>query len=71
MEQELYTLPVQLIPPVFSAVRVAQSLVFCVVFCRSLFFFFVSFLLFILQLTASVYPSGILNLSGSQTMALK
>jgi hypothetical protein len=37
-EQELPTLPEhQSSPPVFSGVRVSRSLVFCVVFCRSLF----------------------------------
>ena len=39
--EELFTLPEHLSsPPVFSWVRVALSLVFCVVFCRSLFFVF-------------------------------
>ena len=38
MEQELPTFPVHLSSPlVFSEVCVAQSLVFCVVFCRSFF----------------------------------
>jgi hypothetical protein len=38
VEQELLTLPKHLnSPPVFSGVRVARSLVFCVMFCRSLF----------------------------------
>jgi hypothetical protein len=38
MEQELPTLPEHLSSPlVFSGVHVASSLVFCVVFCRSLF----------------------------------
>ena len=38
MEHELPTLPEKMSsPPVFSGVRVARSLVFCVVFCRSLF----------------------------------
>ena len=36
--QELHTLPENLSSPVvFCGVRVARSLVFCVVFCRSLF----------------------------------
>ena len=40
VEQELLTLPEHMnSPPVFSGVRVARSLVFGVVFCRSLFFF--------------------------------
>ena len=38
VEQELLTLPDHLSsPPVCSGVRVARSVVFCVVFCRSLF----------------------------------
>jgi hypothetical protein len=45
VEQELPTLPEHMsLPPVFSAVRVARSFVFCVVFCRLwfvlLFFFY-------------------------------
>ena len=40
VEQELLSLPEHLCSsPVFSGVRVAQSLVFCVVFCKSLFVF--------------------------------
>ena len=40
VEQELLSLPEHMWPsPVFSGVRVAQSLVFCEVFCRSLFVF--------------------------------
>ena len=46
MKQELLTLPEHLSSPqVFSGVRVAQSLAFFVVFCRSLFVLFLSFLL--------------------------
>ena len=38
VDRELLTLPEHMSsPPVFSRVRVARSLVFCVVFCRSLF----------------------------------
>ena len=38
VEQELLTLPEHLSsPPVFNRVRVARSLVLCVMFCRSLF----------------------------------
>jgi hypothetical protein len=38
VERELPTLPEHLpLPPVFSEVRVARSLVFCMVFCVSLF----------------------------------
>ena len=39
MEQELLTFPEHpSSPPVLSEVRVPQSLLFCIVFCRSLFF---------------------------------
>jgi hypothetical protein len=42
VEQELLTLPEPLSShPVFGGVRVARFLVFCVMFCRSLFVFFV------------------------------
>lgn len=38
VEQELGTLPKQpSSPPVFSRVQIAQSLAFCVMYCRSLF----------------------------------
>jgi hypothetical protein len=48
VEQELLTLPQHMSsPPVLCAVRVAQSLVFCVMFCRSLSFCLVRFLLVI------------------------
>ena len=41
MKQELLTLPGNMDSrPVFSGVRVAQSLVFCVVYCGSLFVHF-------------------------------
>ena len=41
VEQELLTIPEHLrSPPVFSGIRVARSLVFCVMFCRSLFIIF-------------------------------
>ena len=44
-------------PSVFSGVRVAQSLIFCVVFCRSLFvfFFLATELSVLLWITASDY----------------
>jgi hypothetical protein len=53
MEQELLTLLEHLrSPPDFSGVRVAQSLVFCVVFCILLFvllpFFILTIALFVL-----------------------
>jgi len=65
VELELLTLPEHLISPhIFCEVRVAQSLVFCVVFCRLLF------VLFLLMITLSVhllftttgYPIGIFKL---------
>ena len=68
VEQELLTLSEHMSSSsIFSGVRVAQSLVFCVVFCRSLFCSFVIFLLAIvlsvlLRFTASVYPFGIFKL---------
>ena len=41
VEQELLTIPEHLrSTPVFSGIRVARSLVFCVMFCRSLFIIF-------------------------------
>jgi len=41
-EQELLTLPEHLSsPPIFSGVRVAQSLGFCVLYCRSIFVLFI------------------------------
>ena len=53
--------------PVFSGVRVARTLVlFCVIFCRSLFFLFVLFLLAfilpVLRYTPSDYPIGTFKL---------
>ena len=53
MEQELLTLPEHLSSPtVFSGVHDAQSLVFCVMYCRSLFilhsFFFLAIVLCVL-----------------------
>ena len=49
----------------FSGIRVAQSLVFCVVFCRSLLVFFLLAIALsvFLWFTVSGYPLGILNLS--------
>jgi hypothetical protein len=66
-EQELPTLsvhPSSLL--VFSGVRVARSLVFCVVFCRSLFVFFllVIVLSVLLQITVFDYPSSSFCTSG-------
>ena len=46
VQQELFTLPEHLSsPPVFSGVRVTQSLVLCVMFCRSLLIFLSFFFL--------------------------
>ena len=64
VEQEHLTLPGhRSSSAVFSGVRVAQSLVFCEVFCRSLFVFFLFVVvLTVLQLTASDYPYGVFKL---------
>ena len=45
---------------VISGVRIAQSLVFCVVFCRSLFVLFrLAIVLHVLRFTTSDNPVGI------------
>jgi hypothetical protein len=65
MEQQLLALPEHMSsPPVFNRVRVAQSLVFYVVLCRSLFVLFLLAIVLsvLLQLTASNYIFGILDL---------
>ena len=64
VEQEFLTLPEHMrSPPFFIGIRVARSLVFCVMFCRSLFswLFFIFWPLYCihLQLTDSDYPFGI------------
>ena len=58
VEQKLITLPEHLdSPPVLSGVRVAQSSVFCVMFCRSLFvLFLLVIVLSVLRSTASDCP---------------
>ena len=62
MEQELFIL-LELLssPPGFYCGRVAESLVFCVVFCRSSFVFFLPFFFWsvLLRITASDYTFGI------------
>jgi hypothetical protein len=51
------------VEPGLSLVRVAQSLVFCVVFCTSLFvFFLLAIVLSVLRFTADDYLFGILDL---------
>jgi len=67
VEQELLTILEHLSsPPVLSGVFVTQSLVFCVVFCRSIFVFLCFILAIVLYVilrsTASDYPSGIFKL---------
>ena len=57
----------KLIHPYFSSILLAQSLVLCVVACRSLFVILIPFLLaielfFLLQMVASSYPFGIFKL---------
>ena len=64
VEKELFTLPEHpRSSPVFSVVRVVRSLVFCIMFCRSLFVllsFFVAIVLYvILRYTDSDDPFGI------------
>jgi type IV secretory pathway VirB3-like protein len=65
---ELLPFPENLVQPVFSGVRVARSLVFCVMFCGLMFVFFhFIFLLSIvlsvfLLFTASDYTFGIFKL---------
>ena len=64
VEQELMTLPEHLSShPVFGGVRVARFLVFCVMFCRSLFVLFrVAIELSVcLRFTDTDYPFGIFN----------
>jgi hypothetical protein len=59
VEQELLTLPEHLSShPFFCGVRVDQSLVFCVMFCKSL----AIVLSLCLRFTASNYPIGIFKL---------
>ena len=61
MEQELPTLLEDMnSPPAWSEVRVARSLVFCVMFCWSLFTLLTIVLSVLLRFTASDYPFGIL-----------
>jgi hypothetical protein len=67
VKQDMLNLPQHLNSSTdFSEVRVPQSLVFCVVFCRSLFLFFCSFPLVIalsvLRLSASDYPFSVFKL---------
>jgi hypothetical protein len=65
MEQELLTFTAHTISlPVFNGVRVAQSLVFSEVFCKSLFvLFLLAILLFVLlPFRASDYPFCIFQL---------
>ena len=68
MEKERLALPEhQSSPPMFSGVRVARSLIFCVVLCRSLhvilsfFFHLIIVLSVLLRFTTSEYLSGIFN----------
>jgi uncharacterized membrane protein len=69
MEQELLTLPENLSsPPVFSGVRVTQSLALCVMFCRSLFVLLAIVLSVLLRFTDSDYPFGIFKLFLSSTI---
>jgi len=59
---ELLTLPEHPISTtVFSVVRVAQSVVFCVMFCRSFFVLLAIVLSVLLRFTTSDYPFGTFN----------
>jgi hypothetical protein len=57
MEKELLALPGhQSSPPMFSGVRVARSLIFCVVLCRSLYCLsFFDLLLLSISLVSSTF----------------
>jgi hypothetical protein len=61
--QELLTLQGYLhLPTGLCRIHVAQSLVFCVVFCKSLFVLFLLAIVFsVLRVKISVYPFGISN----------
>ena len=62
VEQELLTLPEHLISTtVFSVVRVAQSVVFCGMFCRSFFVLLAIVLSVLLWFATSDYPFGTFN----------
>jgi hypothetical protein len=70
VEQELLTILEHLCSAlVLSGVHVVQSLVFCLVFCRSLFVFFLLAIIlsFFLWFTASDYPFGIFKLFSSKS----
>ena len=65
VEQELRTLPEHMSSlSIFSWVRIAQSLVFCVMFCGSLFVLFLLAIVLsvFLRITASDYPFDIFEL---------
>ena len=60
VEQELLTIPEHLSSPFFSGVHVTRSIVFCVMFCRSLFvllsFFFFSLCCLFFDLRIMIIP---------------
>ena len=65
VEQELRTLPEHMSSlSIFSWVRIAQSLVFCVMFCGSLLVLFLLAIVLsvFLRITASDYPFDIFEL---------
>jgi hypothetical protein len=73
VEKELHTLPERLnSPPVFSGVRVTQSFVLYVIFCRALFvLFLLAIVLFVLlRFTDSNYPFYIFKLFFTPTFVL-
>ena len=62
-EQELITLPEHLSSAsVFSLARVAQSVVFCIMFCRSVCLLCICVLYVFLRFTASDYHMGMFKL---------
>ena len=71
MEQELLTIPEHLSsPPVFRSVRVARSLVFSIVFCRSLFVFLYFFFwpLYCLSLNLRILITSLVSSYFSSTL---
>ena len=67
MNDELHTIQKSMSSTrVFCEVRVTQSLIYCVVFCRSLFVslsvFILTIVLSVLRFTADDYPCGIFRL---------
>ena len=64
VKQQWLTLPEHLsLPPGYSGVRFARSLIFCVMFCKSLFvLYLLAIVLFVLRFMASDYSFGFFKL---------